>query len=327
MISRRLLRIKVLQILYAYFIAGKESLPAPEKTLRNSIEYTYDLYNYLIFLILEIYSYAAERIEMAKQKQLPSYEDLNPNTKFINNIIIRQLSENNQLNEEIKRSGLSWKNKPELIKNIYQQIIDSNTYKEYMGNKDHNKNKTAGQGGNNYNEDKKLIINIYKNNISTSELLFQTLEEENIFWNDDIEFVISMIIKTVKNFTENSNENTQLLPLYKNEEDRKFAGRLLSCTINNSDEYKDMIERFSKNWDIERVVFMDIVIMQILLSEILEFPDIPVKVSMNEYLEISKYYSTKKSFFFINGVTENIITLLKKTNRIKKSERGMQGGL
>lgn len=318
MISRRLLRIKVLHILYAYYIAGKESPPDPKKTLYHSIEHTYKLYNYLLLLILEIVLYAEDRIELAKQKQLPNYEDLNPNTKFINNRFIKQLSENIQLKDQLKGSGFNWKNSPELIKNLYRQITGSGIYKEYMIDK-----KPENTAPNRYHEDKQLVINIYKNIISESEYLYQILEEENIFWNDDVEFVISMIIKTIKKFKEDSGEETQLLSLYKNAEDKNFAKNLLSRTIDNSDEYRQMIEHYSTNWDIERVVFMDIVIMELIISEIIEFPDIPVKVSLNEYLEISKYYSTEKSYFFINGVLENIISKLKKDNRINKSGRGL----
>ncbi len=314
MVSRRILRIKILQVLYAYYKSSGSSFNKAEKELFFSIRKTYDLFHYLFLLIIDITDYAITRIEIAKNKKIPTWEDLHPNTKFIDNKVILQLRNSKQLNAYLKNNKLSWVNYPELIRNLFNNIRESEHYREYM-----NSNKQS------YAEDKKLISNIYVRDISVFEPLYQNLEEQSIYWNDEVEFVISIIIKTIKNFKEDEGENVNIPPLFKNDEDVNFAKRLFRKAVLNKDEYLKLIELYAKNWEIERIAFIDILILQTAIAEVIEFTSIPTKVTFNEYLEIAKFYSTNKSSIFINGLLDKIIRHLKDNNIIKKSGRGLVG--
>lgn len=314
MVSRRLLRIKTLQICYAYLKSGEQSINQSEKELFFSIQKSYDLYHYLLLLVIDIVNYADSRIELARKKKMPTYEDLNPNTKFIDNKLVKQLIDNLDLKKYLNEQKLSWANYPELIKNLYSEIRKAELYQSYMSSN------TKG-----FNEDKKFITDIYSKIIVNHEPLFQNLEEQSIFWNDDVEFVIGMIIKSFRSFKATSDENVGLMPLYKNDEDKDFVKRLYRKAILNHKEYEDLISKFIKNWDVERVAFMDIVVMSLAIAEMVEFPEIPVKVSLDEYIEIAKFYSTQKSNVFINGILDKLVDHLKKEGKIKKMGRGLIG--
>jgi N utilization substance protein B len=314
MVSRRLLRIKTLQICYAYLKSSEQSINQAEKELFFSIQKSYDLYHYLILLILDVINFAESRIELAKQKQIPAQEDLNPNTRFIDNKLIKLLNDNYELKKYLNDQKLSWVNYPELIKNLYNEIRESELYKNYMS--------SESKG---YNEDKKFISNVFSKIIINFESLYQNLEEQSIFWNDDIEFVIGMIIKSLRSFKASSDENVKLMPLFKNEEDKDFVKRLFRKTVLKHKENEELISKFIKNWDVERIAFMDIIVMSLAITEMTEFSEIPVKVSLNEYIEIAKFYSTQKSNIFINGILDKIVEHLKKEGRIKKVGRGLIG--
>ncbi|HSH52488.1 MAG TPA: transcription antitermination factor NusB [Bacteroidales bacterium] len=314
MISRRLLRIKILQICYAYFKSHEQSVNQAEKELFFSIQKSYDLYHYLFLLIIDIVKYAQSRIELSSHKMIPTNEDLNPNTKFIDNKLVKQLEENKQLNKYLNNNKLSWVNYPELIKNLYLEIKNSEIYQNYM-----NSEKRT------YKEDKKFIIDLYSKIIIIHEPLHQNLEEQSIYWNDDLEFVTGMIIKTLKSFNTSSDEMEQLMPLFKSEDDKDFVKQLFRKTVLKHSEYQQLIADNIKNWDIERVAFVDIVVMVLAISELIEFNEIPIKVTLDEYIEIAKFYSTQKSNVFINGVLDKIVADLKKEGRIKKSGRGLIG--
>ena len=314
MVSRRILRIKTIQLLYAYYKSSGNSVRSAEKELLFSIQKTYDLYHYLLLLIINVADYALSRIEIARQKKIPSREDLHPNTKFVENKIIAQLRSNRQFNEYLRHTKLSWVNYPELVRNLFNSIRESEHYKEYMNNEDRS-----------YEEDKKLITEIFVRDIAASEDLCQNLEEQSIYWNDELEFVISIIIKTIRKFRADNGESVKIPPLFKNEEDIEFVKRLFRKAILNSEEYRKLIEEFAKNWEIERIAFIDMLIMQTAIAEAIEFPSIPIKVTFNEYLEIAKYYSTSKSSVFINGLLDKIFSHLKDKNIIKKSGRGLIG--
>lgn len=314
MLSRRLLRVKILQALYAHYKSNSESIAHSEKQLFFSINKAYELYHYLFLLLVEIIDYANERIELSRKKKIPTLEDLNPNTRFINNRLIKQFRVNKHLTNFLSLNKLNWKNYPELIKNVYLKIIDSEDYVSHLESKEDS-----------YTADRKIIIQIYSNLIIQSEELFQNLEEQSIYWNDDMEFVINMVIKTIKRFQDDSDKNMPLMGMYKNEDDKYFVKQLFSKTILNGEEYRLLIDRHTQNWEIDRIAFMDILIMQLAISEIIEFPEIPTKVSFNEYIEISKYYSTSKSSNFINGILDKIIHELKQEKRIVKRGRGLIG--
>jgi N utilization substance protein B len=315
MVSRRLLRVKVLQICYAYLKSGEQTVNQAEKELFFSIDKSYDLYHYLILLMLDVVQFAESRIDLAKNKRIPSPEDLNPNTKFLNNRLIKRLNDNDDLRRYLNNQKLNWSNNPELIKNLYNKIKESDIYEKYMNS-----------GVNGFNEDKKFITEVYSKIIFNYEPLYLTLEEQSIYWNDDIEFIIGMIIKTFRTFKASSSDE-ELMPLFKDEEDRDFVKRLFRKSVLNHKEHEDLISRYIKNWDVERIAFMDIVVMGIAISEIVEFSDIPVKVSFDEYIEIAKFYSTEKSNVFINGILDKIVEELKKEGKIRKVGRGLIGEL
>ncbi|MCD4834730.1 MAG: transcription antitermination factor NusB [Bacteroidales bacterium] len=314
MVSRRLLRIKTLQICYAYLKSSEQSINQAEKELFFSIQKSYDLYHYLILLILDVVNFAESRIELAKQKKIPAQEDLNPNTKFIDNKLIKLLNDNYELKKYLNDQKLSWVNYPELIRNLYNEIRESELYENYMLS-----------DSNGFNEDKKFISNVFSKIIINHEPLYQNLEEQSIFWNDDVEFVIGMIIKSFRSFKASSDENVKLMSLFKNEEDKDFVKRLFRKTVLNHNENEELISKFIKNWDVERVAFMDIIVMSLAIAEMTEFSEIPIKVSLDEYIEIAKFYSTQKSNVFINGILDKIVEHLKKEGIIKKAGRGLIG--
>lgn len=304
----------MLQVLYAYYSSEERSLNNTEKELFFCIHKSYDLYHYLLSLVTEIADYAESRIELKQNKHLPTQEDLNPNTKFVNNLFIQQLRKNRQLNAYLNQTKLSWVNHRELIKELFLIMTESEMYEAYIN--------TEPQS---YMDDRKFIEKMFNKIFLVSEELYEVLEEQSIYWNDDIEFVIAVIIKTVKRFNESSDSDQKLMPLYKDDEDRDFARDLLRKAIINHDELQALIKVHSSNWDVERIAFMDILMMQLALAEFLYFPSIPTKVTMNEYIELSKFYSTEKSRNFINGILDKTLKDLKKEDKIKKTGRGLVG--
>jgi len=314
MISRRIIRTKVLQVLYAYYSSEEKSINNTEKELFFCIQKAYDLYHYLFTLVVEIADYAENRIEIKRKKHQPTFEDLHPNTKFISNQVVRQLRFNKQLNVYVDQKKLSWKEHPELVKELYLLMIESESYKDYMASDTRS-----------HLDDRKFIEKLFNKTILVSEDLYIALEEMSIYWNDDVEFVISMITKTLKRFNELSDSDQSLMPMFKDQEDRDFAKNLIRKSVINHNELRDLIQVHSKNWDMERIAFMDILIMQLSIAEFLYFPSIPTKVSLNEYIELSKYYSTEKSRNFINGILDKTLKDLKESDQVNKAGRGLIG--
>jgi transcription antitermination protein NusB len=314
MISRRLLRVKVLQILYAYYTAEIQDINKSEKELQHSINKSYELYNLLLLLITDISKYAESRMEIALKKIQPTREDLNPNRRFVENKIIGQLNENTQLLRYLNSTGTSWSQHPELIRELFNEILASETYKDYML-----------QESVNYEDDKRIITHIYTHIIQVNEHLNQVLEEMSIYWNDDLEFIISMIIKTIKKYNEADSPDKALMTLFKNQDDNDFVIALFRKTLVHREFAVGLIKQTASNWDIERIAFMDILIMQLAITELLEFQSIPTKVTLNEYLDVAKYYSTEKSNTFINGILDKILEYLKMNNKIQKTGRGLVG--
>jgi N utilization substance protein B len=309
MISRRLLRIKILQILYAHFNADGLGIVKSEKDLAFSIQKAYDLYFYLLLMVIAIRRYAESRIELARNKRLPTYEDLHPNTRFVDNEAIRQIEEDKAFNRYMSERRMSWSNHPELIKNLYNRLTESEYYKKYM---------ELPECG--YADDKQLLVDFFAGELEEYDLFYDILEEQSIFWNDDVEFVVAVVAKTVKDMRSGK---TGLLPMYKSDEDRDFAFRLLRTSIVNYDEYRKLVESYVDNWDIERVACIDGLILQMAINELIEFPSIPIKVTFDEYLEMAKYYSTPKSSLFINGLLDKISADLIQQGKIVKTGRGL----
>ncbi len=314
MISRRQLRIKVLQTLYAYYKGGKDSVQQSERELNQNVEKAYELYHYLLILIVDITLYGESRIELARNKRIPTEEDLNPNTRFIDNKLTHIIRNNERLLRAVESQKLNWAIYPELVKELFNEIIKSEFYQEYMSLPEVS-----------FSDEKKFISRIYSDIIFPNESLSQVLEEKSIYWNDDLEFIVSMIIKTIKKFKGTDGFEQKLLELYKNDDDRLFAVNLVRMSILHRDEYVEYIKTNTKNWDLERIAFMDILIMQMAITELLNFPSIPTKVTLNEYLDIAKFYSTSKSNAFINGVLDKVADQLRSEKKLVKSGRGLIG--
>ena len=314
MISRRIIRIKVMQSLYAFHSSPDQTLNLAEKELFFSINKSYDLYHWLLQLLVEVHAYALDRLEVKKQKNLPTAEDLNPNTKFIENIIIVKVSENLPLKDYIEKSKLNWIEHFGLIKKLYNELINSEYFKNYMENPERS-----------IKEDRDLVDYFYANIVAESDDLYQLLEELSIYWNDDLEFVISMILKTLRKFKETSGSNKSLMPLFKDEDDIDFTKKLFRKAVLNSEEHRQIIKKHLRNWDLERVAFIDVLIMEMALCEFLYFNSIPTKVSLNEYIDLAKFYSTSKSRTFINGILDKILKSLKEEGKITKIGRGLIG--
>ena len=308
MINRVLIRLKIVQIVYAYYQNGGKNLDTAEKELFFSLSKAYDLYNYLLLVRVEVTKQANKRLNAAKNKLVPTKEELFPNTKFVENRFIAQLEVNKQLLEFSNNQKKTWENEADFVKTLCDKILESDIYKEYMASE------TSS-----YEEDRELWRKLYKNIIFNNIELDQVLEDQSLYWNDDKEIVDTFVLKTIKRFDEKNGAKQELLPEFKDEEDQDFARRLFRRTILNADYYRHLISENTKNWDLDRVAFMDVVIMQIALAEILSFPNIPVSVSLNEYVEIAKLYSTPKSGGFINGTLDGIVNSLKKENKLTKN--------
>ena len=308
MINRVLIRLKIVQIVYAFYQNGGKNLDTAEKELFFSLSKAYDMYNYLLLLMVEITKQAERKQSAAKSKLLPTAEELYPNTKFVDNRFIAQLEVNKQLLEFSETQKKTWENESEFVKSLCEKIMDSDIYKEYMASE------TSS-----YEEDRELWRKLYKRIIFNNDELDQVLEDQSLYWNDDKEIVDTFVLKTIKRFEEENGAKQDLLPEFKDEEDQDFARRLFRRTILNADYYRHLISENTRNWDLDRVALMDIIIMQIALAEILSFPNIPVSVTLNEYVEIAKLYSTPKSGSFINGTLDGIVNALKKENKLTKN--------
>lgn len=308
MINRVLIRLKIIQIVFAYYQNGSKNLDSAEKELFFSLSKAYDLYNYLLMLMVALTEYAQKRIDTAKAKFSPTKEELYPNMKFVENKFVAQLEVNEQLNQFIANQKRTWDNDQDFIKSLFDKIITSDIYKEYMESSDHS-----------YDADRELWRKLYKTFIFNNDDLDEVLEDQSLYWNDDKEIVDTFVLKTIKRFEEKNGAAQELLPEFKDEEDQEFARRLFRRTILNADYYRHLVSDNTKNWDLDRIAFMDVIIMQTALAEILSFPNIPVSVSLNEYVDIAKLYSTAKSGGFINGTLDAIVNQLKKEGKLTKN--------
>lgn len=314
MISRRVIRIKVMQTLYSLHCSDDKSINLAEKELFFSIQKTYDLYHLMLQLLVDIRSFASTRIEQNLAKHRPTVEDLNPNMKFVENVIISKIAENTNLEKYLQSGKLSWINNPELIRKLYTELNDADTFKRYMTNEARSEK-----------EDLDLVDFIYTEIIATSEDLAQILEEQSIYWTDDLEFVISMILKTIRKFKSTTSPNKALMPLFKEEDDLDFTKKLFRKSVLDQKENQAIIENHLKNWDLERIAFIDLLIMQLAITEFLNFPSVPTKVTLNEYIDLARFYSTSKSRTFINGILDKILKDLKNQGKIIKAGRGLIG--
>ncbi|HLU87039.1 MAG TPA: transcription antitermination protein NusB [Taishania sp.] len=314
MLNRRHLRIKVLQALYAYFQANEENYRRTEKELFDAIDRIYDLYLYLLLSIPEVKSFAERRIEENKKKIRPTEEDLNPNRKFVDNCIIQKIEENKKLQLASETNKINWigDEKQEMFRKMFLQIRESETYFEHMNN-----------GLTGFEADKQFVLDLFKVEIANFPLLYNFFEDLSIHWLDDIDLACNMVLKTIKSL-ESAESELVIMDLYKDEEDEtEFTRDLLRKTISMDKENEALIDELTKNWELDRIAKMDIILMKMAITEFQIFKTIPTKVTLNEYIEISKFYSTPKSNGFINGVLDKAIIKLQGENKITKIGRGL----
>ena len=307
MINRVLIRLKVIQVIYAYYQNGGKNLDAAEKELFYSLSKAYDLYKYLLTLMIEVTQFADRRIDNRRHKLRPTEEDLNPNTRFVDNAFMAQLMQNAQLEEFRANQKRTWDDEGDFVKHLFEKIEQTKAYQEYM-----NKETLT------YEDDRELWRKLYRTTIGQNETIDEILEEQSLYWNDDKAIVDTFVLKTIKRFDPENGAEQELMPEYKDDEDKEFARKLLRTAITGAETYRKLMENNAKNWDMERFAFMDILIMQVALAEIFAFPSIPVSVTLNEYVEIAKMYSTPKSGGFINGMLDSIVNQLKSENKLNK---------
>jgi len=314
MLNRRHLRVKVLQALYAYFQSSGADANVSEKELFKAVDRIYDLYLYLLLSFEELQLLAQHRLEENKKKMRPSEADTNPSTKFIDNKVIALLANHKELRRQSELSKVNWvgDEKQELFRKMFVEMRESETYFEHMNN-----------GLEGFEEDKAFAIALFKEDIANFPLLYSFFEEMSIHWLDDIDLVCNMVVKTLKTFEEEG--PNRILTLYKDEEDeRQFIKQLLRQTILMNSENETLIDELTSNWELDRIARMDIILMKMAVTELQIFPNIPTKVTLNEYIEISKYYSTPKSNAFINGVLDKAIRRLEGNGMINKVGRGLK---
>lgn len=314
MLSRRFLRIKVFQALYSYFQSEDKNRKKLESETFLSLERMHDLYLFFLILGQELTHLAELRMEEAKKKKLPTAEDLNPNRKFVENKVLSLLANNVSLKKQINDKKLSWSKDKELMIKLSAFVREHKIFKEYMSTKETS-----------FEADKKFVVDLYKKIIPEFELLLSEIEDKSIFWGlDEMDFVLSMVIKTIKRFNEESTISEPLLPLYRDaKEDKKFVKDLLSKVIANDKANSKLIADKTKNWEVDRIAMVDILLMKLALTEFLHFKSVPVKVTLNEYIELSKWYSTPKSKVFVNGVLDKLVLELKENGELKKMGRGL----
>lgn len=309
MLSRRLLRVKIMQMVYSHTLQGEVSFDEVEKELLHSVSKSHELYHFILLLPLALRDYAIKRIETKKNKLRPSPEDLNPNTKFVENRLIAQLDQNKMLNKYVEQTGLSWSNDDDLLKAIYNKMCVSELYKEYMADPNAD-----------FESDRQFIFKFLSKELPAYNILYETLESKSVYWNDEIEFVISIVIKTLKLFDGQNGADVELMPLFKDDDDENFTKTLLRKSLLGYRDTIEMIKQYSKNWDSDRVATLDITIIRLAVAEMTSFHEIPIRVTLNEYIEISKYYSTEKSHVYINGILEKIVRYLVEQKQISLAQ-------
>lgn len=312
MLNRRYLRIKTMQTLYSYFQQDKPDIAFYEKELFKSLDKIYDLYLYVLVLFTDMHHTAHLVLEENKHKRLPTKEDLDPNLRFIENVVLVSLSNSEELKKEIANRKISWQSDFDLVRKLFSELRNTELYKEYMSSPTPSAK-----------EDKQFLITLATDFLYNHELLNHLFEEKNIHWADDTYGAFSMVSRTFENFT----GTFKLVPLYKDaEDDQQFISTLFRKTIAGDKEYEKMIDLKTKNWELERIAAMDVLLMKMAIAEFLYVSNVPVKVSLNEYIDISKEYSTPNSKTFINGVLDKIIADLKSGNKIQKTGRGLMEG-
>ena len=310
MLSRRLLRVKVAKSLYAHLKSGSDNLKTSEKYLVESIDKAYDLYFQMMSLIVEVSRYAESRQELAKQKRLATHEDLNPNRRFVDNAIVALIANSDSVNDVLAQRKLSWANHYDTVKDVYNRMVEAEFYCNYMA-----------KPTSSFADDRRFVEDFFAW-LEEDDALLEVVNEMSLLWCDDFGFALYMALRTVQN-TKPSHEEIRVLPKFKSEEDLEFARTLLVKSLVQYEDNQELVDRYTQNWDVERVVFMDNLILSIAIVELTYFDSIPVKVTLDEWIDIAKYYSSPSSSNFVNGVLDKIVADLKAEGRINKSGRGL----
>lgn len=306
MINRELIRIKIVQLTYAYYQNGNKNIDTAEKELFFSLSKAYDLYNFMLALIVSLSKEAGRRLEIGQARARREGKDA-PSSKFAFNRFALQLADNKQLQDFISQQKHTWDDEPEFVSKLLTRMEQTQFYQEYMAS-------TVDD----YESDRELWRRLYRLLIQDNDDLDALLEEKSLYWNDDKQVVDSFVLKTIKRFDEKNGPRQELLPEYDSEEEKDYARKLFRATILNADEYQRCMTEASRNWDFSRLAFMDVVIMQIAIAEMFTFPSIPLSVTINEFVELSKIYSTPRSFGYVNGMLDAIARHLVESGKLMK---------
>lgn len=311
MLSRHFLRVKVLQSLYAYIVTENSSLDIAEKELDKSISETYDLEVYLFSSLLEMRDIAENQIEDAKGKFFPTEEEKNPNMRFVNNELLSQLSENTELTKAIEKLKINWSDQRDLLKRILNKFKASNSYKDYMSKEEIT-----------YDDDKKAVIQLLKNYLLKNESFLDYLAELKLYWESDFQYVGLSFLKFLKEFKQSDSASKSITKSFgfDEKEIRDFALDLFRKCIGHYDEFDSMFDKHIENWDKERIAFMDTLIIKMGLVELVYCPEIPVRVTLNEYIEMAREFSTERSNLFVNGLLDRFLIDLRASGKIRKLE-------
>ena len=313
MLNRRHLRIKVFQAIYSYLRGAKNDLGVGERELLSGVNRIHELFVLHVSVFIELQGFANRRIQERKNKRLPSQEDLNPSLRFVENEVLKALVDSLSLQKKIEEYKISWSNHGDVIQKLFKSIEDSDTYGKYMSGESFD-----------LEQQKSFLIKVYREFVADNEILQDFFEERSIHWSDDHYFVCGYIVKYLKGFQSRFSENYRVPELFKDvDDDIEFIQTLYRHTLLNSSAYQDIIMDKAKNWEADRIAVVDFILMKMAVCELVKIPSVPVKVTLNEYIELSKTYSTPKSRVFINGILDKIVPDLKQKGEIKKVGRGL----
>lgn len=311
MVNRRHIRIKVMQSVYALLQSNSDDLSKEEKYLLFSINKIFDLYVLQLLLLVEIKNMSLQHLEISKKKHLATEADKDPNLKFIQNPVIQAIEESSEIIAYVKRKKLNnWKENREYVSILWKQVKNSELFKNYLDVK-----------GTTFNEDKKFVMRLFEEIIAPNDKLYDYYDELNLGWIDDLPLINTLILKSIKQLKPNASISLKEFDIA--EDDKEFLIDLFRKTVLNHKEYNDEINDKTPNWDTERIAGIDLILIKMAITEFLYFPSIPTKVSINEYIEIAKDYSTLKSSYFINGVLDKILKDYNKSKRLNKIGRGL----
>ena len=314
MLNRRHIRVKVMQSIYAMGCTMQNSLPLEEKFVKESIKESYSLYLLMLDMMVEVHAFAKAHQEKHSKKILATETEKNPNTKFIENQALVKMASNTMLQDELEKRKLkNWRLDDEYVGIIYNALVESSFYEVYM---------EAGETT--FKEDRAFVVQFYTEVLAPNDKLYDYLEDKRLTWLDDLPLVNMTVLKRLQKMKPSSPESSLLPELFKSEDDKVFGPELLSKTVGNDEFLTEEITKNTPNWDKERIADVDMVLIKMALCEFLKFPSIPVKATINEYLEIAKEYSTPKSSIFINGVLDKLVKEYSKNNTLKKTGRGLQ---